>query len=222
MTRIFSFTALDFRLIKPYMKSMLLYVVLGIAMGIGFKSSSILATFFIVSLMLVMSYPFAISEKSDLDILYATLSLNKKSVVIGRYLFALCLTVLFFVLSFVGSIVLNTILGIEFNAGESIATLCLLSGVFMLILAFQYPIYFKYGYTKARFITLVPMFIVFLFAAQIPIIVRYLGWSDSLEGLLTILENNPYLLSIIPLVLGLITLVVSCSISCRIYTKKDI
>ena len=222
MSKTFAFIKLDFRLIKPYTTSILLYLALGVVMGFAFKSGSLLSSFFMMSLMLIMSYPFTIGEKNALDTLYGTLSLNKRTVVIGRYFFVLILTVVFFALTFVSSTALNRIFKIDFDVVENLAMLCVLSGVFLIIAALQYPVYFKYGYTRARFLTLLPLFIIFLPIIQLPALARRFGWNFSWENIVTGIAGNPLLLCILPLMAGLIALTLSCALSCRIYAGREI
>ena len=222
MNRVLSFVALDFRLIKPYVKSILFLLILGIGMGFGFKSVTTLSTFFMMSLVLVLPYPFTISEKNGLDMLYSTLSLNRTTVVKGRYLFALALGVLYVVTTFLCSVVLARIIGAEFIVGETATVLCVLSSVFFVIVALQYPIYFKYGYTKARFLALGPMFIVFLGVIMVPTIASLFNHDFSWESVLLNLPENPLLVCVIAVVVGLVILGLSCVLSGRVYEKKDI
>lgn len=217
-----AFTGLDFNLVKPYSKSTGLMLVMGIGMGIFFKSPTTLSSYFMMALMLIMSYPFAVSEKGGLETLYGTLSLSKINVVTGRYVFAIALELIFAVLALLCSWVLAVVLKMAFILPEMLAVLSVLSFTFSLIVAFQYPIYFKMGYTKGKILALVPFFAVFLIGLQIPTLAKMLNWDFSLETILTGLMENPFIMYVVPVSLGLILLTVSCFISCKIYTKRDI
>lgn len=220
MNKTLAFTGLDFNLIKPYSKSTGLLLVLGIGMGVFFKSPTTLSSYFMMALMLIMSYPFAVGEKNGLDTLYGTLSLSKMNVVKGRYLFAVALEVIFAALSLLCSWILATVLKTEFILPEMLAALSFLSLAFSLIVALQYPIYFKMGYTKGKILALIPFFAVFLIGLQIPTLAKMLNWDFSLETILTGLMENPFIVYVAPISLGLILLALSCLISCKIYAKR--
>lgn len=222
MNKTFSFVALDFRLIKPYRISILLLLILGIVMGGWAKSVSTLSSYFMVSLMLIVSYPFSISDKNGLDTLYSTLALKRKTVVIGRYLFVLILEVIFIILAFICSLALSIVTKTEFILSEMLFILSMLSCIFSLVIAIQYPIYFKYGYNKAKILSLVPLFIVFLAIIQLPTLAKLFNFNFSWDTIITIIMKNTFLIYIVPVVLGLILLAFSCSMSCKIYTKRDL
>lgn len=222
MNKTLAFTGLDFSLIKPYSKSTGLLLALGIGMGVFFKSPTTLSSYFMMALMLIMSYPFAVGEKGGLDTLYGTLSVSRKNVVAGRYLFAVALELIFTLLSLCCSWALAIVLKTEFILPEMLATLSILSFAFSLIVSLQYPIYFKMGYTKGKMLALVPFFAVFLIGLQIPTLAKMLGWEFSIETVLNSLMENPIIVYVAPISLGLILLTLSCLLSCKIYAKRDI
>lgn len=222
MSKALSFVALDFRLIKPFGKSFLVLVVMSVAMGFGFKSTETLSAFFMMSLMLTMSYPFTISEKNGLDILYGTLSLSRRTMVLGRYLFVLALEVLCVLMVFVCAFSLSKVVGIPFVFAEMAMSLCLLSGIFSMVVAVQYPIYFKYGYTKARFLAMAPLLLVFFAVIQLPTFAKLFNWGMSWEGIFAGMMNSPWTMYAMPVAIGLVCLGLSCLLSCRIYVKRDL
>ena len=161
MNKLFSFVRLDFFTVKPYftVKNLLIYAVVAIFLttmsgniSSGMSVGIMLGTMFI-------SYPFAVGEKSNMDALYATLSLNRKTVVTGRYLFAfafnLC-AVLFSVVFAIAGILVSGAAGLTMGKGEILLVGILLAAIFIIIQAIQLPFFFKMGYTKAKFLSLVP------------------------------------------------------------------
>lgn len=165
MKRLLAFARLDFLTIKPYFTVMtvLIYVVVALflttfsgnistAMGVGMM----LGTLF-------LGYPFALGEKSSMDVLYATLALKRGTVVSGRYLFALLLNacaVLFSVaLGAVGLFAARE-LGVAVEADGAIETVIALSALFIFVQAIQLPLYFKLGYSKAKFLSLLPFVVI--------------------------------------------------------------
>ena len=221
MNKLKAFVLLDFRTLKPYLtgKNLLIYGAtvngtMEISVGIGFM----LGTLFI-------SYPFAIGEKSNLDALYATLSVNRNTVVLGRYLFTfllnLCTVAFSFAFAAFGVFGARLANVFQNGGGDSIALILALSAILVLIQSVQLPIFFKYGYTKAKFISIVP-FAVFMagYSAFVSIAKEsgtIAGLSASLAG---ILSNGALTAAIAVLVLAL-AVYVSCGLSIAFYSKRE-
>jgi hypothetical protein len=169
-----------------------------------------------------MSYPFAISEKNRLDTLYSTLSINRKTVVRGHYLFALMAEAVFIVLTILFSWIMSLFIGAKFDIVETLFPISLLSGVFSLIVAIQFPIYFKYGYSKAKILAFIPLFIAFLGIIQFPLLTKLLGIKFSWSDTSFLASDIPVYLFVAPFIVGLVLLWLSCMLSCRLYAKRDI
>jgi|GEM_PF-3830377 len=85
------------------------------------------------------------------------------------------------------------------------------------------PFYQKWNSKKYNeMLALVPFFAVFLIGLQIPTLAKMFNWDFSLETILTGLMETPFIVYVAPISLGLILLALSCLISCKIYTKRDI
>lgn len=221
MKKVLSCVGLDVKLVKPYAKSVLFLLALGIFMGLMFKSSETLSSYFMMMVMLVMSYPFAVIDKNHLDVLYGTLSVSRKSIVIGRYVFVLILITVCGLLAFGSSLALSAIIGEELIIPQLLVMLCALFMTVSLVVALQYPIYFKLGYTKAKMAAMIPLFIVFALIVMIPTLAKLANWNVSLTSLLEGLAQHTAALSIGALLTGMIFLTVSCFVSYKLYLKKD-
>jgi len=177
MNKTKSFIQLDFITVKPYftIKNISIYALLAFFLVVfsGNASTSIgigmmLGTMFV-------SYPFAAGEKCDMDALYAVLSVNRKTVVLGRYLFALlvtCLAILFSCVLAVTGLLVTQNAGFNITRNDIPGTLSALAVLFTVIQAIQLPIYFKLGYSKARFITLAPYAVIALFVSAMVLLTR--------------------------------------------------
>ena len=226
MTKLKSFVMLDFVTIKPYftLQNLLIYVVIAlflttmsgnISSGIGV--GMMLGTMFI-------GYPFALSEKSNMDTLYATLSVDRKTVVLGRYMFALalnvCAMVVCFLLASVGLLAAQ-VADFGNEVGDALWMILLLAALFIVIQAIQLPFYFKFGYAKAKFFSLVP------FAAIMAGYVAFITSIGSDHGSLSTANNaladivNSSIL-IIPVVLALLFIIfISYRLSLSFYNKRE-
>jgi len=226
MSKLKTFVLLDYRTIKPYLtgKKMLIYA----AVAMFLSAVSIVEISLGIGLMLgtlFISYPFGIGEKSNLDALYVTLSVNRKTVVLGRYLFAfllnLCAISFSFMFAMLGVFGARLAGNFQNGGGGSLAFILAMPALLLLIQSVQLPIYFKFGYTKAKFLSVVP-FALFMagygafvsMAKKSGIIARL---SASLAG---ILSNGALMTALIVLVLAL-AVYISCGLSLTFYSKRE-
>jgi len=162
MSRLLSFVRLDFITVKPFItgKNLLIYAAIAVSLTAMSKNVASVMGIFIAISILYASYPFALGEKSNMDALYATLSIDRKTVVLGRYLFAFTLnlcTALFAVAAGAVGNILAGGSGTGMKAGEILLTAAVLSAVFIVMEATQLPLFFKMGYSKAKIVSMIPL-----------------------------------------------------------------
>lgn len=158
---ILKFVALDFRTIKPYLTLKNLLIVLGIAFFMAYANKNALIPLSIVSVMVTiyLSYPFAVGEQNGIDPLYWILGLSRKEVVFGRYLWAYSMNLVGFLFGFVLSVLLSLVLNLPFSPEDALSMLLGLFFVFSIMQAFQFPLFFKMGYMKAKTISYIPFMV---------------------------------------------------------------
>lgn len=226
MSKLKAFVWLDFKTLKPYLtvKNLLIFAAVAVflsavngtvemSLGIGFM----LGTLFI-------SYPFAIGEKSNMDALYTTLSISRKTVVLGRYLFVLMLNFCCLAFSFVFAtlgVFGARLAGIFQNSGgDSLPVVLAFSGMLILIQAVQLPIFFKLGYTKAKFMSIVP-FAVFMAGYGAFISVAKEGSVlDELSASLAGVLNNGTLTAVLSALILALAVYASYCLSLSAYRKR--
>jgi hypothetical protein len=156
---------LDFKTVKPYFSLKNLLIFSAIAVFLSTMSGSVYMSIGIGFMLgtLFIGYPFAVGEKSNMDALYATLSLDRGTVVRGRYLFILALNLLAILGSFVCAslgLFAARLIGV-FQTGtggnDPLPLILALAALMVLIQVVQLPMFFKMGYTKARFLSIVPL-----------------------------------------------------------------
>ena len=228
MNKLKLFIGLDFMTVKPYftVKNQLLFAAIALFMVI--VSGSIESTAVVGAMFgaIFMGYPFAVGEKSNMDALYATLALDRKTVVAGRYLFTLtlnfCAVFITLAISSVG-LMIGSILfessGYGNSAPEVLMVFAIVVSFFIIMQSIMLPLYFKYGYAKTKFLTIIP------FTALIAGYVTVLNIarnSDILVRLYGLINSiNSGLLSVFG-VLGLCLVVyVSYNLSLSFYTKRE-
>lgn len=221
MNSVYPFVRLDFYTIKPYGKSMLLMLVLAVLMTALFKSLSTLCLYMMMCLIMIIVYPFSVGETNRLDTLYATLASSRRSVVVGRYVFAVCMEALAVLLAVGMSWGASLFTELAFVTDEIAFSLSVASFLFTLIASIQFPIYFKLGYNKAKLVAYMPMLLVFLGAVLIQ------NWTQGaaeaqFEVFNQAFEANKLLSCAVPVLVGHAVLALSGALSCRIYGKRDI
>jgi len=161
MSKLKSFIRLDFITVKPYftVKNLIVFAVIALfitSMSGNFSSGVSLGMFIAINFI---SYPFVLSEKSNMDALYATLSADRYLVVLGRYFFTLalnlCAAAFFFSASAAGLLATSAI-GNKTVIGDPAAAIPTAFALVVVIQSIQLPLYFKMGYAKAKFFSMVP------------------------------------------------------------------
>ena len=94
--------------------------------------------------------------------------------------------------------------------------------IFSIIIAFQYPMFFKFGYAKAKLFSYIPLLLLFLLLGVIPTIAMKLNVNINWDKLNSIFIENTRLMFYLPLLIGLASLFISYMVSAKIYMKKDI
>ena len=166
MDKLKSFVRLDFATVKPYLagKNTVIFAVMALFMTA--MSGSITSGIFVGMMIgtLMFSYPFVVSEKSNLDALYVTLSVNRKTVVLGRYVFTfllnVCIIIFVIILSSAGLLATRIIGDGGDGVSDTIWMGLMLAALFAVVQAIQLPVYFKYNYSKAKIICLVPFAVI--------------------------------------------------------------
>jgi hypothetical protein len=200
---------------------MLIYAVVAIFITVTSENiSSAIGVGMMLTTMFI-SYPFAVGEKSNMDALYITLSVNRKSVVLGRYAFSLvlnlCVILISYVLSAAGLFAASAI-GIKTGIESPLAVIITLAAIFIIIQAIQLPIYFKFSYSKAKFFSMVPY--VAMMAGYMSIMTLSNVSSRLLAFVAAILENAAF--AAILTTVGLMLFVfVSYKLSSAFYRKRE-
>ena len=207
---------LDLISIKPYLtiKNFIIFFGIGIYYMFINKSPNSIISMSMFLAMLYSSYPFLVGENSGIDGLYKLLAIDSKDVVIGRYILAL---LIYFASSILGCIFYLIVAAIK----DYPIDLDILFGlgitflVFAIIICLQYPIYFKYGYVKAKTWILLPIFI-------IGIIVITAGFFiKDFERVINFIYQNKELIIIFSIILLILIIAISFKLALKFYKKRD-
>lgn len=222
MSKPIAFARLDFITVKPYLtlKNLLIFLVLSSFLTVTSDSGALGVSVGMIMATLFMGYPFALGEKSDLDALYAMLSVSRKTVVRGRYLFALLLdagaSLLTGVLGTAASLAVSAYDGSPtpfLSAGPALLVMPL---IFLFIQAVQIPVFFRVGYTRARMFTVFP----FVAVAAATVVVSRLSPAGSLPAAVAGIINSGMLPSLLCAAL-LLAVFISYRLSLAFYKKRE-
>jgi hypothetical protein len=210
--------------IKPYftVKSMVIFAAIAFFLTVvSYNLSSVFVVGMMFGLMFT-SYPFAVSEKTNMDALYIILSIGRKTVVLGRYIYALFLNICAVVFSFIFALAgLLTAQAANFGnrINEVFWMVILFAALFAVIQVIQLPFFFKFGYTKARFLSIVP-FIAIMAGYVTFTSMRNSGFSGSITEILTNTLGGGSMIALAILIL-LLMIFASYRLSLSFYSKRE-
>jgi hypothetical protein len=160
MNKLLPFVKLDFITAKHYLNGKYLLIYAAVTMLLTMQSDNLLSSVGVGLMIgtLNIAYPFVIGEKSGMDALYISLAVSRRTVVLGRYIFSLlldvCAVLCALLLSLAGGAVMP---GRDFGGGPgTFAGFLVLGAFFLLVQAIQLPIFFRLGYAKGKFVSIVP------------------------------------------------------------------
>lgn len=222
MNKTLAFVRLDFLSIKQFStyKQLGLYALVFLFIAFVLKDPYVLTGIVMVFGLFYAAYPFAAGERTEIDLLYCSLPLQKKQLVLGRYLFALLMNLFSAAIAFLLSLGLHFFgFSVDFQTLGFTILACFL--LYLFIETIQFPIYFRLSYTKARIATLLPLILLpCLFALGSTLFPQDI-LESTLYRILDFLSSH-ILLTIVLLFLFFFSIVsISISISYRLYQKRE-
>ncbi|GHU58735.1 ABC transporter permease [Clostridia bacterium] len=167
MNKLKAFVNLDFLTIKPFMAGRIMVVFMCMPVILSVSSGKV-ETGVNIGMILaaaITGYPFAMSDKNDLDTLYTTLSLRRKDVVRGRYIFTIALgivmTVVALVLS-VGAVSVTSFFKPDtvLFTPETPYAIAISAAIAFLLQTVQLPLFFMVEYAKAKTYAMVTILVI--------------------------------------------------------------
>lgn len=223
MNKAFTFARLDYFTVKPYLtlKNLIIFTIVAIIMMFNANTGLSAIGIFMVYAGLYVSYPFAVGEKNGIDALYTTLSIQRSTVVIGRYLFAFFVNIFAGIVANLIVLLLSIILNKNVNLLESLLTTLIMFFFFSVIQAIQIPIYFKLGYAKAKFFAYLPFIGLPL---VILILTNYLKEKvpmQQVNELFMWVEANTATAVLIGVMIWFVIMLISLQTSLSFYNKRE-
>ncbi len=217
MTSVLKIIKLDYALIKPYIKIILIALLSPIVIMFTMKDV-ISGTLFCMCIMAMTSgYTFSVAEKNDLSRLYGLLPISRNDIVTGKYLFIFIEGIILNLIGISANATVLTILKVNFTPGDILVGFSVGHVVYCFFTAVQLPFLFKYGGIKGRFFTFIP----FLGIFSISEIAKRMS-PDKLAELSSIaIINNPYGMLVSSILFSIIIYCISVGISQKIFCRLE-
>lgn len=218
MSSVLNIVKLDFSILKPFLKSYIFILISPLIITFTARDAVAGCVFLMSMAAMTSNFTFSISEKNDMNRLYGLLPVERKDIVIGRYL------------SVIISGLIAMIVGYFMNICAMFATktaftnedLTVAMGIGMLLFIFnisiQLPGYFKFGAVKGKFISFIP----FIFMALAAVIAQGLSKEQlSKLSLNPIFSDVNFMLGT-SLIIDIILILISFAISVKIYQNIEL
>ncbi|MCL2556031.1 MAG: ABC-2 transporter permease [Firmicutes bacterium] len=233
---------LDVQLIKPYWPWLLMFfglaLLMGIMMGEGFG--------FIISWTIfagtILAFPFENKEKGNMDMLFASLPTNRKSMIFAKYASILIGLGIALIIGLGVAILLDMIYlqfpldpvyveGIyipQFRAMEldiywsmMLTMTALAVAIYMISVGVQTPFFYKYGYKKGRIFMWIPIILITV-VLNLQAILGLFNIDFNIFNIMLSESINRIITSCISLGIGVLAFIGSYFLSRKMYLKKDI
>lgn len=207
---------LDIISIKPYftLKNLLIMTVLAFVNMRLMDSPSMIISITMIFAMLYSSYPFLIGENSGIDGLYRIFGINPKDVVIGRFTLAGLIYIATSIIGIIYYILLTLVSDLVFTK-EIFLFILTNFLVYGLITSIQYPIFFKYGYTKAKTFAFLPIFIIGILGMLGGFLI------EDLDSVFNFIDSHIELFLGISIIVVIIVILLSIILSIKFYKRRD-
>ncbi|MDI9512180.1 MAG: ABC-2 transporter permease [Bacillota bacterium] len=214
--------ALDWRAMKYYQKRVLLLPVF--VLIIGWQNALMIIPFSVMMFLSFSVNPFAVEEKGELNNLYLTLPIKRKTIVTGRYVLSLIM--------FIAGIAMGIALMLVSHHFSMSKWFIGFKG-YMLVIAFSYllyalsnlsmfPILFRLGYQKGKAWGFYLPVIVFALLFGVYTMISTMPGNEGLTiEFITFASENMLLVSGGIVIIASLALALSYSLAVRVYSKRD-
>lgn len=203
---------------KNYMKQLVLVLIFFIAYGIFLKNGTFVGTMITLMLSMQVITTMSYDEYAKWDKYALTMNINRKDIIISKYIFFTISIIIGIVVGITTSIAINQIAKLDTGMNDIIVTSIVVPCVFAILFSIIIPVVFKTGVEKGR---IVMMLILFIPAILVGAIVKI---SEKANITMPSPSNLEILMKFGVLGLVLLTILavfISYKVSLSIYNKKE-
>ena len=200
------------------MKELVLVLIFFIAYGIFLKNGTFVGTMITLMLSMQVITTMSYDEYAKWDKYALTMNINRKDIIISKYIFFTISIIIGIVVGITTSIAINQIAKLDTGMNEIIVTSIVVPCVFAILFSIIIPVVFKTGVEKGR---IVMMLILFIPAILVGAIVKI---SEKANITMPSPSNLEILMKFGVLGLVLLTILavfISYKVSLSIYNKKE-
>ncbi len=161
------------------------------------------------------AYVFVMNEMGMLETFFQILPLNRKEIVIGRYLFSTLIKVCFGLAGLVISLIFAGFIKLDVSILEMFMMFLGLLFIFVFVQNIKIPMFFKFGYSKSKIYSYLPYLVIVIISWGLKEL-SVLGFIIEIIGRNTILFFSGLFIFMV------ITIIISSNISLKIFKNKDL
>lgn len=151
---------LDLRTVAPYRRQIVLTPSLVLAIMFD-RPQAVVPGLVLLCASTTAGFPFMVSDRSDLETLYAVLPLTRRSLLLGHYVWAVTVFVVTAGLGTPAALLLARGQHISFTWPQLVLVVTLSWAAFALAVSIQFPLFVRFGFTRAGLLaTTLPISIV--------------------------------------------------------------
>lgn len=167
LVRLTRVAALDVRTVAPYRRQIVLAPLLVVALMVN-RPEVVVPGLILLCASTTAGYPFMVSDRADLETLYAVLPLTRRSLLLGHYVWALGIFVATAGLGTPVALVLARLQHIAFSGHTLVMVVVLSWAAFALAVSIQFPLFVRFGFTRSGLLaTTLPVAVVAVAATRL-------------------------------------------------------
>ena len=197
-----------------------MFLGMALLMGIISRAGNVFMISFTMFAGTFTAYTFENTEKSNLNVLFATLPTNRKSMLVARYIFMLIVLLAFLVVAIGLGLIIDLAFSNTISFSMYLMFICLGFGLFLFNTGFQTPFFYRFGYTKGRIFLWIPIILVII-VMNLPVFFGLFNLDIDFD-IFVIMFRNQTATNLISAGVGILSLVVSFFASSKVYLNKDV
>ena len=203
---------------KNYMKQLVLVLIFFIAYGIFLKNGTFVGTMITLMLSMQVITTMSYDEYAKWDKYALTMNINRKDIIISKYIFFTISIIIGIVVGITTSIAINQIAKLDTGMNEIIVTSIVVPCVFAILFSIIIPVVFKTGVEKGRIVMMLILFIPAILVGSIVKITEKANITMPSPSNLEILMKFGVLGLVL---LTILAVFISYKVSLSIYNKKE-
>ncbi|HWS30238.1 MAG TPA: ABC-2 transporter permease [Clostridia bacterium] len=221
MKQALRFLKLDYITVKPYLmgRTLLIFLLIPVFFML-FTDGGAAVLFFLLGIgAMFVSYPFSVGEQNGIDALYATLSIKRENAVFGRYLFALCADLIVGLVAAVFTALTSFLKKTPVDWAEYSVVFGVALAFFTFVQAIQLPLFFRFGYAKAKLLSVLPFLLVPVVTLSFNFFQERLNEFFASAG--AWITRNPEIAAVLIAGTWFAAMYISYRASCAAYRKRE-